>query len=272
MNSGPGRRLENASVLVIGGSFGIGLATASLARREGARVTIASRSREKLDAAVSRVGAGTDAYLVDVEDPASVESLFARVGRFDHLVVTATWGGNRREGDRGAQQSESAALAVRLFGAIDFCRLAASRMSRSGSITLFSGTAMQRPLVFRRLLREHVARHPELAPVGPPTDWTGLIGSYVWAWSMSVTETILRGVAAELAPLRVNSIVPGVVDSGRDRGRVMDAEFIARLVEETPLGRQASVDEIADAVLFVMGNTFITGQTVVVDGGWTLVH
>lgn len=230
--------LEGASVVVVGGSSGMGLATARVAREHGADVTIVARDRARLDAACAHTGARGAA--LDVTDEQAVERLFAGVGEVDHVAILAGEQpvGTVADGDLAVFRR---AMDVRFWGSLYVCRHAPRRMGGRGSITLCGGVVSRRPQPGRSL--------------GTAT-------------TMAV-EAFGRAMAVELAPVRVNTIVPGPVDTPllqRFFGDKRDAAMEA-IAGRLPAGRVGRPEEVADAIVFLMGNEFVTGVTLPIDGG-----
>jgi NAD(P)-dependent dehydrogenase (short-subunit alcohol dehydrogenase family) len=234
--------LQDQTVVILGGSSGIGLATAKAALAEGAKVTITGRSRDRLERA--RVALETDvrAVALDVTDEPGTRALFAGFDRVDHVFITA---GTVTFDPKLAPDSSAMrpAIETRFWGALYAAKYAAMKMSGGGSITFMSGTAGTRPLP----------------------------GASVATASCAAIEAFARSLAIDLAPIRVNTIQPGLIDTPflevlGDRRNAMIEEYSRRL----PVKRPGRPEEIADAVLFLMKNGFVTGITLTVDGGGLL--
>jgi NAD(P)-dependent dehydrogenase (short-subunit alcohol dehydrogenase family) len=235
--------LEGREVVVIGGTSGIGLATATMAQEAGAHVTIVGRDRARLDGAVDHLGGKARGVAFDVADEVAVQDLF---GSFDHVDHVALLAGSRVDGEIASLDTSAIHGPVndRLWGALYVCRHAAPKMT-DGSITICTGVGVARP---RR-------------------------GSAVVAAAAGASEILARAAAQEVAPVRVNVIRPGVVDTPlltRVAGDRRD-QMIASQAKRIPLGRIARPEEIAHAILFLMSNTYVTGTTLTVDGGISLV-
>lgn len=237
-------KLTDQTVVVLGGSSGIGLATARAARAAGARVIISARGAERLAAAARELGEGVGTVVLDAADEAGTADFFAGLDSLDHLFITA---GTLVLDSRLAPATATLApaLETRFWGAVHAARYAAPKMRAGGSITFMSGTAGRRPLP----------------------------GAAVATASCGAVDALARALALDLAPLRVNTIQPGYVDTplfddlfGAERDAILAAAG-ARL----PVGRIGRPEEIADAVLFLMGNGYVTGINLVVDGGGLLV-
>lgn len=239
--------LGSQHVVVLGGTSGIGLATARAASAAGAVVTVVSSNPASVDRALAELPEGARGHAVDLTDAAAVGRLFARLADsglvIDHLAYTA--------GEPLALMPLTELdlvrarefFALRYFGALGAVQAAAPYLRDGGSITLTTGTAGSRP--------------------GPG-----------WSVASSIcgaTEALTRALAVELAPrrIRVNAVRPGVVRSPLWGG--MDEEVREELYRQTadavPLGRVGEVDDVAPAYLFCMADSFVTGTIITVDGG-----
>ena len=235
--------LDGKRVVVIGGGSGIGFAIAELAQALDAEVVIASSRKESVDAAVKRLP-GTTGGIVDLRDEASVVNFFEGLGTFDHLAITAgDWGGAMfaptAEIDL-AQAQEG--LAVRFWGAIAAAKHGSSRIAQNGSITLTSGMLAHRPM--------------KNAPIA-----TAIGGAM---------EHLARGLAIDLAPVRVNAVCPGIILTEHVKQTMPEATLQA-YVAPLPVSRGGSPAEAAQAYIYLMLNSYTTGQILPVDGGGMLV-
>lgn len=234
--------LKDQTVVILGGSSGIGLATAQAALAEGAKLIITGRSRERLEQARAALQADVRTVALDVTDEAGTRALFAGCDRVDHVFITAgmvTFDPKLAPDTAGLRP----ALDQRFWGALYAAKYAAIRMGAGGSITFMSGTTATRPLP----------------------------GASVATASCGAVEAFARSLALDLAPIRVNTIQPGLVDTPfldllGDRRQAIIDDYSRRL----PVGRPGRPEEIADAVLFLMRNQFVTGITLTVDGGGVL--
>jgi NAD(P)-dependent dehydrogenase (short-subunit alcohol dehydrogenase family) len=235
--------LDNKEVVVIGGTSGIGLATAEMAQEAGARVTVVGRDQARLADALERLGGTARGEAFDVADEAAVRDLFRSYDHVDHVALLA---GSRVDGEIATLDTSAihAPINDRLWGALYVCKHAAPKMT-DGSITICSGVGVARP---RR-------------------------GSAVVAAAAGASEILARAVAQEMAPVRVNVIRPGLIDTPlitRVAGDRRD-QMITSQAKRIPLGRIGRPEEIAHAILFLMTNTYVTGSTLAVDGGSSLV-
>lgn len=231
--------LNGKSVLVIGGSSGIGFATARLARERGASVTIAGRSAEKLTRAMESLGGSVVARPVDVTSEDSVAGLLRELGPLDHIVYTPP--GAAIGPVRGLSlDAAQAGLNAKFWGAVRVAKHA--QFAEDGAtLTLMSGQMARRP-------------RPGL-----------LMGGCANA----AVESLARGLAVELAPVRVNAISPGLIDTPLHARLSEDQRAAARRTAENrlPVRRIGRPEEIASMVLEIIGNGFLTGTVIQIDGG-----
>ena len=237
----------NGAVVIIGGSSGIGLAVARRCLTDGHRVMIAGRSAERLDAARVQLGKPQQLEVLqaDIGVKADLEALFGRAGTVTHVVVTAA---DLPYGRLAALAEDSMERAVRskILGPLLTAQAAAPRMAADASITYTSGVAAYRP-----------------APGGTLT-----------AAVNGALEAMVRALALELAPVRVNAVSPGWVDTpvwdhiaAPEVKEARLAEMAARL----PGGRNGRPEDAANAVMFLMSDNFITGTVLHAEGGQLLV-
>jgi NAD(P)-dependent dehydrogenase (short-subunit alcohol dehydrogenase family) len=234
--------LTGSTVVILGGSSGIGLATAKAAMAEGARVVITGRSPERLQAAKAVLGAEVKTVALDVVDEPGTRALFTDLERVDHVFITA---GAVLFDPKLATETESvrSALDTRFWGAFYAAKFAATRMEAGSSITFMSGAAAIRPIR----------------------------GASVATASCAAVEAFARALAVDLAPIRVNAIQPGLIDTPfLDTLGARRNTFIAEYSKRLPVGRPGRPEEVADAVLFLMKNGFVTGITLTIDGGGVL--
>lgn len=232
--------LEGASVVVFGGSSGMGLATAKMAQTAGARVTIAGRDTTRLDAAVREIGGDVSLFSLDVADEEAVAKLFDGLDRVDHVATLAGAAAHGKIAELDVADMRRP-MDVRFWGSVHIAKHAAPKMPPGGSITFCSGVAAARPVPGRAL--------------GTATT--------------AATEALGRALAAELAPVRVNTVRPGAVDTpmlARFTGE-RHAEVLAAEAQRLPVGRVGAPEDIAQAIIFLMTNPFVTGATITVDGG-----
>jgi NAD(P)-dependent dehydrogenase (short-subunit alcohol dehydrogenase family) len=228
--------LAGKKVVVVGGSSGIGLATAELAKSEGADVVIASRNADRLKAVADKLDA--TAIPTDVTGDESVIELFRKCGPVDHVVVTAA---QLRSGPFKTVSMEDvrATMEGKFWGAWRVAR--AAEIRPGGSLTLVSGFLSIRP-------------RPAAAIVGAAN---------------GALESLARSLALELAPVRVNCVSPGIIDTPI-RASMPEAarrDMLAKAAAALPVGRVGVGEDIARQILTFMTVGFATGSIVYLDGG-----
>jgi len=238
--------MQGKRIIVVGGGSGIGKGIVRAAQQADADVVLVGRSIERLEEVIADLprGAGTRAIAADVTNEADVVRLFDEAGSFDHLVSTVADLAYQpvREFDLAAARRS---VDSKLMSALLLAKHGCARARPGGSLTFLSGIAAYRPLT----------RGAMVAAVN------GALASLAYA------------LALELAPLRVNVVSPGWVDTpiwdvvAGEKKHQMQAQMADRL----PVGRIGQPDDIAQAVLSVMANGFMTGTVVHVDGGQRLV-
>jgi NAD(P)-dependent dehydrogenase (short-subunit alcohol dehydrogenase family) len=231
--------LQNQTVLVIGRGSGLARAICLAARDAGARVVAAGRSQEALTASYAgEPSISTEA--VDVTDEASIAALGERLGRVDHVVSTAS---SRARGRLADLDRDAVRLSfdTKVIGPLMLAKHLAPRMGEGGSFVIFSGVAATKIAV----------------------------GTMGVAITNAAADTLARSLALELGPIRVNAISPGVVDTGAwdDFGDQGKADYFAGIAARNPAKRIGTTDDIANGVLFALTSTFLTGQTLHIDGG-----
>jgi NAD(P)-dependent dehydrogenase (short-subunit alcohol dehydrogenase family) len=233
--------LSGKHVLVIGGSSGIGRAAAKAAAEAGARVTIAARTPDRLAKAAAEIGHGATTRTIDTSDDDSVEEFFKNAV-WDHIVASAGAGGRGKLPDMKMADAY-AALNTKFWGYFRIAR--AAKISPSGSLTFIGGKLGTRP-----------------------TPGTSLIASV-----NAAIEGLTRGLAVDLAPTRVNTISPGVIDTPLwDQMTPAARQAMYQKAAETlPARRIGRPEDVAQALIFLMTNPFATGIVLHLEGGALLV-
>jgi NAD(P)-dependent dehydrogenase (short-subunit alcohol dehydrogenase family) len=236
--------LTGQTVVLIGGSAGIGLETARRARAEGAEVVLTGRNPERLDRAAADVGARETAAF-DATDPDAVGEFFAGLdGRVDHILITA---GGPTYGPLLEMEPEAVrdGLSDHILLALAVARAARPRMEAGGSLVLMGGTGG------RKIRRE-----------------LGIVSA-----ATAALPPFTATLALELAPVRVNLIAAGFVDtplSASLLGEGLD-ERRQELREMLPIGRVVEPADVAALAVHLMANTALTGATYDIDGGQQFV-
>ena len=233
-------KISNKKAIVFGGTSGIGLATTKMLAQGGATVVAISRNPSKL----GQLPTGVTVESCDVCDGAVMEALLNDIGPFDILVSAATGGGRAigpflemdMDGFKGSFD--------KLWGYANVVRYGAKHLTDGGSITLVSGAPA------RNCKPGQIA----ISSVG------------------GAVEAMVRAVASEVAPrIRINVVSPGTIDTpmvsvqGAEREALYD-----KMTQNNLIPRAGTADEVAEGIMFVIKNEFVTGTTVDVDGGWLL--
>ncbi|MGN6775380.1 SDR family oxidoreductase [Rhizobium sp.] len=232
--------MSSHHVAIIGGSSGIGLATAGHLLEKGYRVTITGRDAAKLQAAEQSLDGDIAAVTMDAADFAGLAEAFQALGPVDHLVL-ALGGGNGAgpfatvdlaDVRKGFEQKTMAHFAC--------AQACLPYLSKQGSITFVSAVSAQAAM--------------------PGTAGLGAINAGIAA--------LAPILAVELKPIRVNCVSPGVVDTPWwDFTAEQREQTFAGFAARTPVGRVGNPREIAEAIAFLIGNGFTSGHTLICDGG-----
>jgi NAD(P)-dependent dehydrogenase (short-subunit alcohol dehydrogenase family) len=236
--------LRGQTVAVIGGSAGIGLETARRARSEGAEVIITGRNRDRLGLAAEEIGAEHIAAF-DAHDPMALESFFRDLpNKIDHVMVTAGAPHYRSPLEASPEEARHD-LTEHLLLALSVARSAAGNVKPSGSLTFMGGTGARRP-------------RPGLAIVSTVT---------------VALPALIANLALELAPVRVNLIAAGFVDTPLSASLL--GENLERRRDELratlPIRRVVKPADVAALAVHIMSNPALTGATYDIDGGQQLV-
>ncbi len=226
---------ETKKAIVFGGTSGIGLESAKLLQAANAEVVTVSRRGP-----ISDENEGMQNEIADVQDRRALELLFEKHSGFDFLVNAATGGprafGPFLEMDLDGFQDSFA----KLWGYVNSVRLGAPHMAKDGAIVLLSGYPARKP------------RPGALA--------IGTVGNAV--------EGFIRLAAAEIKPLRINGVCPGLIDTPMFamEGEARENHF-SSTTKDHLIPRVGKPEEVATAAIFLLENTFVTGTIVDVDGG-----
>lgn len=230
--------LTGQRVLVIGGSRDLGLAVARAAAGAGAVVIIGARDEQKASDAASSIQ-NAEWVRMDVTDEASIEAGLAGAGKIDHIVVL-TAAHHNVPVDRLDHDRTVAAFEAKVIGPLMVAKHAAGILPPTGSVVLFSGVAA----------------------------WSPQKGFSVMGITNGAVSFAASHLAKDLAPIRVNAISPGIIDSGSwDAMGANKKKFLEDAAGGNLAGRWGASSDIADAVLWLLGATFVSGETIHVEGG-----
>jgi len=236
--------LNGQRVVVLGGTSGIGLATAQVAAEQGATVTVVSSNPSNVQRALGQLPESASGEVADLTDPAQVKSVFDRIDELD-LVFTAGEAFQLMELSSMDLRLTQEVFTLRYFGTLCAVQAATPRIRTHGSIVFSTGIAGDR--------------------AGP--------GWSVGASICGAVESLTRALAVELDPIRVNAVSPGLIRTPLwAQMPVADREqMYASAASSIPVGRVGEPRDIADAFIFLMNQGFAPGSIVTVDGGAVLV-
>lgn len=237
--------LAGKRIILLGASSGIGLATAKAAAAEGANVVIVSSNQERINNALKELPHNSEAYAVDLSKENNIKNFFDMIGQFDHLVFTAAE--NLTLNNISSTEIDSARnfFNLRFWSAFAAVKYGAPHINNGGSISLTSGIASTRP-------------------------------GAGWSVASSICgamEGFVRALAVELAPIRVNSVVPGVIKTNlwNSMDEATRENLYKSVADSLPVKRVGQAEDVAETFLYLMKQQFGTGQNIIVDGGTVLV-
>jgi len=234
--------LTGKNIVIIGGTSGIGLATAIQASDEGANVWAVGRSEDRVKSAASQFP-NINFEACDTHDLDGLANLFKSVGTVDHIVGAAT-GANRTMKPFMEQTAEQFSEAFdKFWGYCNVVRQGVPHLTDTGSVTLVSGTPARK--------------------CNPGMSSISCVGNAV--------EALTRALATELAQRRVNVVAPGTTNTGMfDWMGDKKDENLANMSKGILLQRAGLPEEVASAILLTLTNNYMTGVTIDVDGGQLL--
>lgn len=228
------------SVVIVGGTGGIGRHLAQALAKRGDEVVIAGRDKARAQAVAAEIGGRTRGVGLDLAQPSTIAGPLADIAKVDCLVITAIERDNNTVRDFDIGRASRLAT-IKLVGYLETAHALSNRFTPDGSIVLFGGQARERP-------------YPASTTV---TTVNGAVTSMV------------KTLATELAPVRVNAIHPGIVgDSPALQGKT---ELLKWGIARTLTKRLVTMDDCVSAVIFLMENQAIDGVNLVVDSGWSLL-
>lgn len=236
---------DGQRVVIIGASAGIGEATARAFAARGAAVLITGRSKQRLDQAAERIGYPVEAAEVDATSRVALDAFFAAAGTIDHLVLAASPGaigaGPIAALDEAALRQ---AFEGKVFAHIKAIQAALPRLRPDGSVTVITAASAR----------------------------AAFAGTAGLAAANGALETMIAPLAVELAPLRVNAVSPGVIDTHWWHGMPDDQRqaYFGAVAASTPVRRVGQPDDVAGAIVYLAGASFITGTVLECTGGSNL--
>jgi NAD(P)-dependent dehydrogenase (short-subunit alcohol dehydrogenase family) len=226
--------------IVVGGTSGLGRLVAERLAARGEAVVITGRDAQRAEAIAAEIGESVRGLALDLAEPKEIAGRLADIGTVHSLVIAAIERDENTVREYDIERATRLAT-LKLVGYTEVVHALASRLAPEAGIVLFGGLAKERP-------------YP---------------GSTTVTTVNGAVSTMIRTLAIELAPVRVNALHPGVVgDSPAWSGK--PPAVLEALVARTPLGRLATMDDIAHATLFLLDNQSVNGINLNVDGGWLL--
>ncbi|MBZ9812994.1 SDR family oxidoreductase [Mesorhizobium sp. CA7] len=227
--------------VIVGGSSGIGLATAKRLVGPGMKVTITGRNEEKLKSAWKSLDGTVAKAAFDATKPDEVRNFFERLGPFDHLVLAASGGKGLGPFATLDLADIGSGVDEKIRPQLSCLQAALPTLNKAGSVTFISAVSAQ-------------IAAPGVAGIGAIN---------------GMLLTVAPILAVELKPLRVNVVAPGVIDTPwwdflpDDQRQAVFAEYAGK----TPVGRIGRAEDVAEAIAFLVSNSFMTGQVLTCDGG-----
>jgi NAD(P)-dependent dehydrogenase (short-subunit alcohol dehydrogenase family) len=228
------------SVVIVGGTSGIGLGLARAFANRGEHVVITGRDAERCDGVAAGISATVGTCALDLAEPEGIAESLEAVGAVDRLVLAAIERDQNTVADYDLARA-TRLVTLKLVGYTEVVHALSSRLTAEASILLFGGQALRRP-------------YP---------------GSTTITTVNGGIEGLVRTLAVQLAPIRVNGIHPGVVGDTPEWADKPEAMLDA-IRARTPLGRLVTTEEIVDASVFLLENGAVNGVNLEVDGGWML--
>ncbi|MFJ8854957.1 SDR family oxidoreductase [Streptomyces sp. NPDC102437] len=234
--------LGGQRLVIVGAGSRTGRLLAQAASVAGADLVLAGPDPRKLEWTAGELADPAEVVPVDLADEASIAALAKRVGRFDHLVSTAAMPANGPVAELDLTDVQRA-FAAKVIGPLLLAKHLACQARESGSFTFFSGVAAWRPSPARTVM----------------------------ATTNGALAFLVQALAVEIAPVRVNAVSPGIVDTGSWDGLGADKEaFLRTIAERNPARRVGTPDDLIKAVLYAIDNPYVTGTVLHVDGGGRL--
>jgi NAD(P)-dependent dehydrogenase (short-subunit alcohol dehydrogenase family) len=227
--------MSDGSILIVGGTAGLGREIARHYQGEGNQVIITGRDQERSDKVAAELGDGVRGIGVDLAEPETIEEAFSDVGSISRLVISAVL----RDHNPIREYNISTAnelITMKMIGYSETVHALIPRFTNDAAVVMFGGLAKERP-------------YP---------------GAITIATVNGGISTMINDLVVELAPIRFNAIHPGIVgDSPYWDGKDLDA-----FVDRTPTGKLATMADVVDATVFLLENPAINGVNLYVDGGW----
>jgi NAD(P)-dependent dehydrogenase (short-subunit alcohol dehydrogenase family) len=230
---------EGRTVVVIGGTSGLGMDLAQRYAGMGRRVVISGRDAERTAAIAEKMGGSVSGVAVDLAEPTAIASALQGIGEVDRLALAAL------ERDQNTVKDYDIRAAIRLatlklVGYTEVIHALVPRLTQDASIVIYGGLAKLRPYV----------------------------GSTTVTTVNAAVDGLVRTLATELAPIRVNALHPGIASDSPYWAEKTEA--LEAVKSRTPTGRLVEMRDVTDAAVFLLENPSMHGTELRVDGGWSL--
>jgi NAD(P)-dependent dehydrogenase (short-subunit alcohol dehydrogenase family) len=232
--------MASGAVLIVGGTRGLGRHLAERYARAGREVIISGRALAQTESIAGEIGGSTTGIALNLAEPHGIAAALEPVGTVDHVVLAAI----ERDANSVREYNIESAIqlaTLKLVGYTEVLHCLCERMHDDSSVLLFGGLAKDRP-------------YPGSTTV---TSVNGAV------------TTMVRTLATELAPVRVNALHPGIV--GDSPAWVNVEQMLTAVKERTPTKRLVTMEEVTDAAVFLLENRAVNGVNLPVDGGWVIL-
>lgn len=225
---------RQGTAVILGGTAGIGRELAERLAADGMSVVVSGRDAARAQSVAAEIGPSVTGIALDLAEPATLRDALAGVGQVDALIIAAIERDANSVKDYDIEGATRLAV-LKLVGYTEAVHVLADRLTPTASIVLFGGLAMLRP-------------YP---------------GSTTVTTVNSGVSAMIRTLASELAPVRVNAVHPGIVGDSP----AWEDKDLSMVISRTPIGRTVTMDEIVGATLFLLDNGGVNGQNLMVEGG-----
>jgi len=227
------------TAIIVGGTQGLGKELARMLAARGQRVFLTGRDQARAQAVAAEIGGDAHGLAVDLTKPHEIAAALKDVQDVKHVVLSAIERDSNSVRDYNIERAIRLAT-LKLVGYTEVVHALAPRFAEDASVVLFGGLAKERP-------------YP---------------GSTTVTTVNGAVSTMIRTMALELAPVRVNAIHPGIIgDTPEWSGK---QEVLDRTIARTPIRRLATMRDVAEATLFLLDNRAVNGVNLNIDGGWVL--
>lgn len=233
--------LTDQRIVIMGGSSGIGLATARVLVEAGAEVMITGRSPDKIATAVAQLGERARGSAVDATSIPHLQTFFREYGAFSHLVIAVSGAAGSGAFRSLDLQDLRHGFEAKFWPQVAIAQISLETLQRDGSITFITAGSARKAI-------------------------PGAVGL---AAINGALNTMIPTLAVELRPLRVNAVSPGIIATPW-WDRVPDSfrqDVFAQSAANAPAGRVGQPEDVAQAIIFLIQNTFVTGSIIDCDGG-----